>query len=261
MENTPHRSTARALEILEFVAQLPKGATLTEIALHLQAPKSSIFPIIKTLNDKRYLNFIADNNRYTIGVKALEIGYSYIKNNDLFDEISSEMDYIVQTCGETCYFGQLNEGDVLYLLKADSPEAIRMVASAGRRLPAYATAIGKALLTDFSIDQLKKTYPKGLEKLTENTITDFDTLFIQLQQIKKTGYAYEIEESEKLIRCTAVPIRKDDEVIASMSVAFPVFRYSKEKQSLADQLLIEAKTRIEHLISMMDNKSLFSHFR
>ena len=65
------------------------------------------------------------------------------------------MRLIVGVCSETCHFGILVGGDVLYLLKIDSPEPIRMYSSGGRRLPAYATGIGKALLSDYTLPMLK----------------------------------------------------------------------------------------------------------
>lgn len=243
-----HRSTLRVIEIFECVSLNRNGITLTEIASSLCAPKSSIFPIVKTLAENRYLYLNRDNNRYTLGFKALEIGYAYIQNNDILDDIRAEMEYIVEMSGETCYFGQLDGKYVFYLLKVDSPASIRMVAAAGRRLPAYSTAIGKALLSSMSKDQLLNLYTNNLVPVTQNTLQSTDELFQQIRNIRKTGFSWEIEESEPLIRCIAVPIMGKDGVIAAMSVAFPVFRFSDAKQILAGKLLLNAKKRIEKLI-------------
>lgn len=61
----------------------------------------------------------------------------------------------------------------------------------GRRLAAYGTGIGKALLRDFTLEQLRETYPDGLRPLTAHTVTDFSELYRQLQEDQSTRSAYE----------------------------------------------------------------------
>ena len=51
----PHRATARVLDILERLAASPNGLTLTELSVDMDAPKSSLFPIVHTLEQRRYL--------------------------------------------------------------------------------------------------------------------------------------------------------------------------------------------------------------
>jgi len=66
-----HRSTARVLDILEYLA-LSKdgGSTLTELSVALDAPKSSLFPILHTLLSRKYIWLDRRTNRYYIGISA-----------------------------------------------------------------------------------------------------------------------------------------------------------------------------------------------
>ena len=53
-----HRSTERVLDILELVAQDGRPHyTLTQISQRLDAPKSSLLPILRTLHQRGYLFF------------------------------------------------------------------------------------------------------------------------------------------------------------------------------------------------------------
>ena len=144
---------------------------------------------------------------------------------------------IAAECGETAHFGVLEAGKVLYLAKADSSEAVRMYSAVGRSLPAYATALGKALLSGVSRDQLTALYPDGLKPLTEHTITDMDKLYRQLCDVRSTGFAYESEESNNSICCIAVPVMLHKKNAASLSVAVPVFRYTEEKKRCIERCL------------------------
>lgn len=80
-----HRSTQRALDILSLLALCgdTKGYTLTEIATALNVPKSSVSPIIHTLEANHYLTYSSPEAKYSIGRKAFEVGSAYVKN-DIF---------------------------------------------------------------------------------------------------------------------------------------------------------------------------------
>lgn len=245
----PHRSTQRVLDILcNIVKNQESGLTLTQLASALSAPKSSLFPIVHTLYQAGFLSLNKTTSRYTIGFKAYEVGNAYLKNDSINAEIQKQMGLITAQCREACFFGKLVEGDVFYLFKTDSPEPIRMVASPGKRLPAYSAAIGKALLSGKTRKELEELYPDGLKSLTPNTITDMDDLCKQLAETEKSGTAYEKEESTPYLQCIAVPIRKEGKVCAAMSVAVPVFRYDGEKEQMIINLLKQAQTKLETLI-------------
>lgn len=246
----PHRATQRVIEILEYVSQdTAQGLTLTDLASLLQAPKSSLFPIVHTLCEMGMLSLDRATSRYSIGFKAYEIGNVYVRRGGISADIEAEMHDIVAECGETCLFAQLVGGDVFYLFKVDSTEAVRTVVSPGQRLPAYATGIGKALLCGKTKEEIQALYPDGLHPLTEHTITDIDRLCYQLEEIKQNGLAFECEESTPYIRCVAVPIRKDGVVHAAMSIAVPVFRYDPQKESQVIRLLREAQIKTETLLA------------
>ena len=49
---------------------------------------------------------------------------------------------------ETFHLGRLDGTDVVYLATRESQQYIRISNRVGRRLPAYATALGKALLAE-----------------------------------------------------------------------------------------------------------------
>ena len=220
-EEKMHRSTYRVLKIFELLSATSEGMSLTGLAQRLEIPKGSLHPILKTM---QAMNFIRmnDNGNYTIGQAAYFAGSSYTKNSDLLQEI--------------------------YLLEERVPTPITIQAKRGYKYPAYATGIGKALLSGKTEKDIKTLYPEGLYKLTEYTIDDFDTLFSQMEETQKSGYSFEKEESNKDVQCIAVPVKYKENVIAGMSVAVPVFYYSEEFEKKAMEELKKARQHIEKLI-------------
>lgn len=246
-----HRTTGRILDILELIASTPNTHTLSAISQILNVPKSSISPILQELVSRGYL-CLSMEQKYSIGLSLYDIGSGFLKQFNFLEEVEKYLINMTNVCNEASHFSVLSGGDVLYLKKVNSPEPIRMVSFIGNKLPAYSTALGKSLLLDYSLEQLHQLYPDGLTKITPNTITDFNILSRQLNEGREKGYTYEIEESNQYIRCIAVPIRKENHVVAAISIATPIFRYTNETAQLSKKLLFDAKKKIEYLINRID---------
>lgn len=247
---TDHRSTERVLDILELLAfrDASDGLTLTELSNFLQCPKSSISPILHTMARKKYLSYKPGSSVYALGIRTLEIGNAYMRKESFFERALTELQEVVDACNETCHLAELDGRNVLYLLKVDAPQSIRMYSAPGKILPANATALGKALLSGYTREELDKIFEDGAEKMTDRTITDLDNLYQQLLEIKKSGIAYECEENSEFIQCIATPLLKDGMPVFALSIAIPTFRYTEEKERLAAELLLTARAKLEPLL-------------
>ena len=225
-----HQPTLRVIEILSLIARSGGKLRLTDISRELDIPKSTLLPILQTMCQRRYL-FQDDRGFYGAGTALFSMAAAFSGCFPLLDYVGQELDYLVQQLGETCYFGALEEGNVLYLCKQDSPHPLRLLIGTGRRMPAYATSLGKAMLMDHTEEELAALYPV-LEPVTDQTVTELPTLVRQLNRARVEGYAWELEESTKDVRCFAAPIRKFGRIVAAVSVAIPLFRYEEGKKSV-----------------------------
>ena len=147
MTQGQHRATARVLDILESLSGSEEGLTLTELSQALDAPKSSLFPIVHTLEERRYLRQDDGTGRYTMGPRALVLGAAFSADRGLAP-ITQVMKEVASKCQETCQMGILDQDRVLYVAREDSPQPIRLISWVGTRLPANATAVGKAQRPD-----------------------------------------------------------------------------------------------------------------
>ena len=131
---------------------------------------------------------------------------------------------------ETCFLGIRDDRSVLYIAKADSPQAVRPAAGVGARNPLHSTGLGKALLA-FASPEADVAYAEGgpLEVKTPNTIVDPGRLATELERTRARGYAIDDVENEDGVRCVAAPIRDHaGEVIAALSVSAPAYRFALE---------------------------------
>lgn len=245
-----HNAVSRALETLQFLASSTEPKTLNDICTHLDAPKTSMNPIIYTLLEKNFIQHAdSDSGRtYTIGPASYIVGCGYLERFDILRYIRGMMEEIVRQCSETCYFATLHESNVFYILKVDSPEKIRMASSVGTYFPAYATSLGKAMLIGHTKDEIQALYPDGFKALTEKTITNVDDFMKELDLTAKRGYAVDEEESYLYVRCRAVPIMLDGKPVAGLSISTPAFRLDEEKEKLILKLLKEYQLKLQDVI-------------
>lgn len=251
MAQEAHRATARVLDILERLAPAGEGHTLTELSLLVDAPKSSLFPILHTLEKRRYIRQDRQSGRYLLGPGAYVLGAGSAAGQGL-ESVAQVMRTAVGRCRETCQLGVLDGADVLYLEKAESPQVIRMISRVGSRLPASATAIGKALLSGLTDAAVETLYAGGLPRLTEKTGTDMGRLLAELADIRQNGVALDREECAPQLVCWAVPLRRRGTVFAALSVSVPLFRCTAEQEALVRRSLLEAQAEIEQLAESRD---------
>ena len=239
------------LDILELVARSPDSLRLADFSRELDIPKSTLLPMLQTLCGKKYL-FQDARGSYSAGTALFSMAAAFSGCFPLLEYVRQELGTLVDRFQETCYCGALEQGDVLYLCKVDSPQPLRVLTETGRRMPAYATSLGKALLTDHTLAQLEDLYPHGLQAITDATVTDLQTLHGQLRQAGTDGYAWEMEESTRHVRCFAVPIRKRGTVVAAVSMAIPCFRYEESRRREIVEALQETARRMGRTMEQTD---------
>lgn len=242
-----HKPTERVLHILTLLAAHPEGLSLTQITEFLHIPKSTLSPILQEMVQEKFLQLQDNSKLYSIGISSYCIGAAYEHEKTLIPYIKSIMKDITKEINEICQVGILDGADVLYILKEDASisQTIKIISYIGKKLPAYCTALGKALLCDYTLPQLQALYPNPLVQQTKNTITDLHMLYEQLQSVKQTHIAVEQEEVTYQLCCFAVPIALTHTHNYAMSISMPLFRATEEKKELAKHLLLQAKYNIE----------------
>jgi DNA-binding IclR family transcriptional regulator len=250
MAKDNHSAVDRVADILEYVASHKEGVTFSEVTRDLAIPKSSLHPLIHTLCKRRFVYYKENEQRYFLGDRIFSLGTEYRNNTSLLSMINDVLVDLAQNVGETCYFGVLAGNEILYLLKQVA-NPIQVTARPGYRLKAYASAIGKALLSQFDKDELLLLYPDGLEPITKNTIADVDKLYQQLSETRDEGFFYEKEESSAHVQCISTPVFYQQKITAAVSVAFPVFSDTQNPQKLRlnKENLALSRQRIEEIIA------------
>jgi DNA-binding IclR family transcriptional regulator len=244
-ENTQIHSVAKALSIINLLAEKKQGMSLAEISRKMGMAKSTAHGLISTLRDFGYIEQSVFNGNYKLGIALFEVGCKVANNIDVREIASDFIQQLVDEIGETIHLVVLDRDEVLYIDKHESTQSLRIVVSeVGARLPVHCTGVGKVLLAHLPSAEVKRIVKnKGLKRYTKNTITDIKRLEKELAVIREQGYGEDREEIMDSLRCIAVPIWDyTNKVCAAMSISGPCSRMTDQRIcELRDHLLAAAR--------------------
>jgi DNA-binding IclR family transcriptional regulator len=226
-DNAPVKAAKTTFKIIEALRELD-GAGVSELADELDMPTSTTHDHLRTLVNEEYL--INDDGTYRVGVRFLELGAQARDRMKVFKIARPEIDNLAEQTGEHANLMIEEHGLGVFLYKARGENAVQLDTHAGMRVSLQTTAMGKAILAHRPREEVIDTIDQhGLPKVTENTITDRDELFEELDQIRERGYAFDDEERVKGMRCVASPITDHHKrAIAALSVSAPKSRMQDE---------------------------------
>jgi len=224
------KSVWRAIKILESFGS-EEGMGVTELSKRLNFPKSSIHEILMTLVRERILEKDGDRSRYYLGTKLFELGNRARANLEIRKTAIPFLKALNDELDETVHLTVLNNGEVLYIECFESTKRLRTYSVIGVRAPLHCTAVGKAILAFLPEDDIERIIrTKGLERFTENTITDKALLLRDLRKVVQRGYAADNMEHEEGMRCVGAPIRNSGGMVfASISVSGPSQRITLDR--------------------------------
>lgn len=237
-------SLEKANNVLWIIANHPGELRLIDISKETGINKSSLYSLLNTLEDLNWVEKKRDKTYY-LGTSLFNLSSLYTEGSNIVDIFLEESSSFVEDIKETMQISKLDETDVLYLAKKEGNASVRMTTQPGMKIPAHTTAMGKALLSDFSLETLKEIYlGKKLEARTANSVNNLEDLYEQILFSKKNGYIVEHEEAVEGFNCISSPIRnKKNQIIAAVSVTIPTYNWEK-KHEKATQLIKELAEKI-----------------
>ncbi len=240
------QSVARALTIVDTLAEVRGELALNEIATRLSLAKSTVHGLISTLKDFGYIEQSEFTGKYRLGIRFFEIGHIVAQGWEVRKVAAPYIQKLLEQLFETVHLAVLDKLEVLYIDKRESGESLRIVSQVGMRLPAHCTGVGKVLMAHLSPEQRAELInKKGLPRLTKNTLTDVETLENELTRIRMQGFAVDNEEIMESLRCVAAPIRdQTGMVVSAISISGPVSRLRGERFEKAISRVTETAEEI-----------------
>jgi DNA-binding IclR family transcriptional regulator len=226
----------RAARILRELADHPEeGLSLSQITERVGLARSTVHRLVGALEAERFVVAASPTGRVKLGPGLASLAVA--ATPDLVRDVRPFIARLSRELNETVDFSVLQHDHVLFVDQVVAPRRLNAVSATGTSFPAHCPANGKALLATLSDEQLIHLLPERLEQLTPNTITDRKKLLAELDEVRRTGIAYDREEHTIGIRGLGCVVRDGRGHMGSISVPLPSQRFYGNEARLTKKLL------------------------
>lgn len=240
------QSLDRAFELLERLADAGGELGLTQLAAVTRLPPPTIHRITRTLMAGGYVRQ-EPSRRYALGPGLIRLGT--VAGHTIGTWAMPYLGELAAEIGETANLAMLEGDSAVYLAQVPSRHSMRMFTEVGRRVMPHCTGVGKALLAELPVAEVRGIVARtGLPAQTDRTIGDVEALLADLAGIRERGYAVDDGEQETGVRCVAVSVQGIPARIA-MSVSGPSARVTMERVAEIAPIIQRAADRLSADVS------------
>jgi DNA-binding IclR family transcriptional regulator len=220
----------RVADVLRALAAAPDGLSLSELALSVEMPKSTVHRLVSALESEEFVA-TAPSGRLRLGRGIARLGAA--TRDSLRDQVRPSLLRLHQQLDETVDLSVLDGVSVRFIDQLSAPHRLRAVSAVGAAFPLHCTAPGKAFLAAMSKGELRAALPARLPALTPETITSRKELWEELDRVRAEGVAYDREEHTLGICAVGAVVRDPNRVVAAISVPVPAQRFAGNEVKLA----------------------------
>lgn len=221
----------RLFALLEAVAQKSQPFTLQTMVEETGLPKPTMHRMLAQLEGAGILQRDGNGRHYGTGQRLMRLAENVLLNNTTHGARHAVLTQLVRELGESCNITAFSGSEVLYLDRVETPAPLRFYLHPGSRVPAHCSATGKLFLSQMSPAQRRRLLANvPLEAFTGNTLTTFEALDQELDQVRAQGYAFDNEEFLPGLLCLGVLVpAPHGNSNMGLAVQAPIMRFSKEK--------------------------------
>lgn len=219
---------ARAASILGALGDSPGGLSLAQIARMTTLSRSTVHRIVVALCKQDYVR--STDSGYQLGSALLRLAEASRSNFEL--DLTPFLVELSRELRETVDLSQLTGQTVTFVNQVIAMRRLRAVSGIGISFPLYCTAPGKAILAALGPAATKRLLPERFERFTPSTHPDLASLERELDEVRRTGIAYDREEHTLGICAIGMALQASDQNWYAVSVPLPAQRFYGQESRL-----------------------------
>jgi DNA-binding IclR family transcriptional regulator len=228
------------LDVLEALDR--RGpATLSQLARETGVAKSTLHRVCTAMGERGWIARDTTSGQLELGPRVAWLARATPASvlTPAFHAIAARL---VARHNETTCLAILDGRDSVFVAKQETTQPVRLVTAVGSRLPAFASAAGRAMLADLPRSQIDAMYAGcELETPTGRRIGALSQLHAILAETRRRGYGENIDETALGLHCIAAPLGPPGRMSAAITLCVPSGRMNTaRKRELVEDLLAAA---------------------
>ena len=201
------QSVNRALSLICLFTHGSPRLGITEISKALSLPKPTVHGIVRTLMKQGFVQQDSQTRKYRLGLKIYELGIILAGSLDINQRGAGLAYQLAKQTGLVSRIAIWDLDSALLTVNIEPRSHLLFAHQIGPRIPAYCSAVGKALLAFLEPQELQDYMDRvTLKPLTANTITQKKQLLKEMEETRRRGYSIDREENLLGLACIGVPI-------------------------------------------------------
>ncbi len=239
------KTVAKALRLIEALAQSPEARGISDLARDLELTKSNVHRLVETLRKLGYVNR-GENGTYSLSLEIWRLGLQVMSRVDVRDVSLPYLEALTAETGETARLTVFVNDQGVCVQQVQSSNPVGVITRVGGTLLSYCSATGKALLA-FQDDDVIDRIAARLENFTQYTVASPAALRDELELIRRNGFAINRGEWRENVRGVGAPVwNGDGKVIAAIGVSGPGSRLPIKKLKQLGVSVRDAGLRLSH---------------
>lgn len=227
-------SLVKAGKILDMFLDEDKSLGITEFSRALEMPKATVQNLASTLEDMGYLEKDPMTMKYRLGPVLFQLGMKYANSMDLTMIARVWLEKLCTQYGEMSQAGIMMGDKLTVVMKVETDSNFMVFPQPGSVIPVHSSSLGKVLLAYMRAGRRERILANcDFTRFTDNTIADKAEFIKELERVKKTGVAFDIEETVSGLSCVAGPVfNNNGECIAAISLSGNAFRIESRRDEI-----------------------------
>lgn len=183
---------ARASAIMRTLGEHPKGLSLAAIAQQVGLARSTVQRIVAALESEALVEPIRPGTGFRLGPAFAQM--VHMTHVDIVTIARKALEELSEAVQESVILSCMRRQQSSVIDRVVAEHPLRVVFPVGQPMPMHATADGKVFMSTLTDREVSECLGPLLPRLTPHTV-DLPGLLAQLTEIRRTGIAFDHEES------------------------------------------------------------------
>ncbi|WP_449539043.1 IclR family transcriptional regulator [Ferdinandcohnia sp. Marseille-Q9671] len=219
----------KADNILKYLSSVDKPQSLQQIAKESDLTSSTALKILDTLQLIGYVHKDTETKKFRLGRSIIKYANKALNQIDIKEIAQPYLETLRERTSETVHLGILDQSSIVYITKLESFNPVSFYSRVGKTIPLYCSAMGKSILADQTDQEIESyLHETTLKKFTKNTLITKEDFLNEIDEIRKSGFAFDKGEHELEIFCVGASITVNGVNHGAFSVSVPKYRITDE---------------------------------
>lgn len=238
----------RSFRVLQLVVGSEAPLGIRELARRSGLPRSTVGRLVGQL-EALHMVERTDDAGVVAGPGLASLQPNQASGTHLPARLRPLLHELVATFGENAALS-IDDGDaLLYVAQAEADHAVSVPDVSGARHHFHVVAPGLLTLASWPTGRLEGYLATALPAPTDNSMTDPGLLRQRLAAVATDGWCWTDQELDPGVNGLAVPVRLNGELLATISLFGPAYRFSPvARPGIEAELAASVRTRAHELL-------------